>query len=151
MLRSTRVRLAAVATAATLSLGVAAGPAAAAPPQTGLVNVNVENNTVQVPIAVAANVCGAQVGVLAAALAQGPVNCTATPDATATRAPGTGGAGGGPQTGLVNLNITDNVIQVPVGIAANICGVQAGVLAVALLQSPVTCEATGNSTANAPA
>jgi len=148
MLRSAQVRLAAVTAALTLSLGVAAGPAAAQP-QEGLVNVNVENNTVQVPIAVAANVCGLQVGVLAQGLVQGPVDCDAVADATATRAPGGGGGGGGPQTGLVNLNISDNVIQVPIGVAANVCGVQAGVLATALLQAPVTCDAQGNSTAGA--
>jgi hypothetical protein len=148
MLRSTRVRVAAVATAATLSLGIVAGPAAAAPQQ-GLVNVNVTDNTVQVPIAVAANVCGLQVGVLAQGLAQGPVDCTALSDATATGGPGGGGGGGGPQTGLVNLDISNNTIQVPVGIAANICGVQANVLAVGAVQAPVTCEATGNGTAGA--
>jgi hypothetical protein len=148
MLRSTRVRLAAVATAATLSLGVAAGPAAAAPQQ-GLVNVNVVDNTVQVPIGIAANVCGVQAGVLAQGLVQGPVDCTALGDATATAPGGGAGGGGGPQNGLVNIDISNNTIQVPVGIAANICGVQAGVLAVGLVQAPVTCDATGNGTAGA--
>lgn len=41
--------------AAALALGVAAGPAVAQ--QEGLVNVSVEGNTVQVPVAVAAEVC----------------------------------------------------------------------------------------------
>src|SRR5215210_3097070 len=128
MLHSTRSRLAAVLATAALSVGLAA-PAAAQPQQNGLVNVAVVDNTVQVPIAVAANVCGLQVGILAQQLRQGPVDCRATANAVATRPNGGGGGGGGgPQQGLVNLDISRNTIQVPVGIAANICGVQAAVL-----------------------
>lgn len=147
MFRSTRARLAGVAVAATMSLGVIAAPASAQ--QTGLVNVDVTNNVVQVPIAVAANVCGLQVGILAQNLRQGPVDCTALGEATATRSGGGGGGGGTQQGGLVNLAITDNTIQVPVGLAANICGVQAGVLAQGLSQGGVSCDAKGNSSAGA--
>ncbi|MDQ3719520.1 MAG: hypothetical protein M3350_01865 [Actinomycetota bacterium] len=96
------------------------------------------------PIAVAANVCGAQVGVLAQDLMQGPVDCTALGEATATRSGGGGGGGGAQQEGLVNLAITDNTIQVPVGLAANICGVQASVLAQELRQGDASCDAAGN-------
>jgi ChpA-C len=145
-LSSTRSRLAAVLATAALSVGLAA-PAAAQPTQSGLVNVVVSNNTVQVPIAVAANVCGLQVGILAQQLRQGPVDCRATANAVATRSNGGGGGGGGAQQGLVNLAITDNTIQVPVGIAANICGVQAAVLAQDLEQGEATCEAEGNAEA----
>jgi hypothetical protein len=147
MLTSTRVRLSAVAAAATLSLGVAAAPAPAQ--QSGLINVEVSNNTVQVPIAVAANVCGLQVGILANQLRQGPVECDAEANTVATRENGGGGGGGGPQQGLVNLSITDNVVQVPIGIAANLCGIQAGVLAADLRQGDADCEALGNSEAEA--
>src|SRR5215210_5935164 len=146
MLHSTRSRLAAVLATAALSVGLAA-PAAAQPQQNGLVNVAVVDNTVQVPIAVAANVCGLQVGILAQQLRQGPVDCRATANAVATRPNGGGGGGGGQQQGLVNLAITDNTIQVPVGIAANICGVQAAVLAQDLEQGAATCEAEGNAQA----
>lgn len=110
--------------------------------------VDVANNVVQVPIAVAANVCGLQVGILAQGLQQGPVDCTALADATATRSGGGGGSGGTRQEGLVNLAITDNTIQIPVGLAANICGVQAGVLAQALSQGAVSCDAKGNVSAS---
>lgn len=99
------------------------------------------------PIAVAANVCDLQVGILAQQLRQGPVDCRATADPIATRSNGGGGGGGGPQQGLVNLAITNNTIQVPVGIAANICGVQAAVLAQELEQGAATCEAEGNAEA----
>ena len=149
MLRSTRVRLSAVAVAATLSLGGAvAGPAEAAPQQ-GLVNVSVVDNTVQVPIAVAANVCGTQVAVLSALLVNGPTDCDALADATASSAGGGSGGGGGPQSGLVNIDISDNTIQVPVGIAANICGTQVGVLASGLAQGQTSCDAEGNADADA--
>ena len=40
-----------------------------------LTNV-LNNNTVQVPIAIAANICGVAVNVLAAELQNGPVTCT---------------------------------------------------------------------------
>jgi hypothetical protein len=145
-LSSTRSRLAAVLATAVLSVGLAT-PAAAQPTQSGLVNVVVSNNTIQVPIAVAANVCELQVGILAQQLRQGPVDCQATANAVATRSNGGGGGGGGAQQGLVNLAITDNTIQVPVGIAANICGVQAAVLAQDLEQGEATCEAEGNAEA----
>jgi hypothetical protein len=122
----------------------AAGPASAQ--QSGLINVDVSDNVVQVPIAVAANVCGLQVGVLAQGLRQGDVVCDADAQADAVSR-GEGGGGGGPQQGLVNVAITENTIQVPVGIAANICGVQAGVLAQDLEQGEVTCTAEGNGSA----
>jgi hypothetical protein len=146
MLTSARGRLGGTVAAIVLSLGVAAAPAAAQPQQ-GLINVDVSHNVVQVPVAVAANLCGLQVGVLASALAQGPVTCDAGATATSVSR-GTGGGGGGSQVGLVNVAITDNTIQIPVGIAANICGVQAGVLAVGLAQGPVNCTATGNGSAD---
>ncbi len=105
-----RIRVSVVAVVATACLGVAVAPASAAQ-QSGLINVDVANNVVQVPIAVAANVCGLQVGILAQGLQQGPVNCTALGDATATRSGGGGGSGGTRQEGLVNLAITDNTFK----------------------------------------
>lgn len=143
-------RLTALVASFALALGVAAAPASAQTTQSGLVNVAVVDNTVQVPIAVAANVCGLQVGVLASALRQGPVTCNATTTATAT-APAGGAGGPTTQNGLVNLAITNNTIQVPVGIAANICGVQAAVLANDLRQGAVQCNAQGNAAATTPA
>ncbi|MBA3422775.1 MAG: hypothetical protein H0U12_12970 [Thermoleophilaceae bacterium] len=145
MYKSFKSRLTAVASVVALSMAFAAP--AQAQSQSGLVNVAVVDNTVQVPIAVAANVCDLQVGILAQQLRQGPVDCRATADAIATRSNGGGGGGGGPQQGLVNLAITNNTIQVPVGIAANICGVQAAVLAQELEQGAATCEAEGNAEA----
>lgn len=141
-------RIVAVAVSTATAAAVTAGPAAAQP-QSGLVNVDLSGNTVQVPIAVAANVCNLQVGVLAQGLTQGAVPCTAR-GTSLSRSTGTGGGGGGAQQGLVNIAATKNTIQVPVGIAANICGVQAGVLATALTQpGGASCTAMANPVAGA--
>jgi hypothetical protein len=116
------------ATASVAACGVAAVPASAQTTQNGLINVSLSDNTVQIPIGVAANVCDVSANVLSS----GPVTftsgpCTASAPVTAT---GGGGGGGGPttQTGLVNVSLADNTIQVPVGVAANICNVSANVL-----------------------
>jgi hypothetical protein len=148
LVRRRNARLTALLAGSILALGVAAAPASAQTTQSGLVNVAVVDNTVQVPIAVAANVCQVQVGVLASALRQGPVTCTANGTAIGTATPA--GAGGPTtQNGLVDLAITNNTIEVPVGIAANICGVQAAVLANDLRQGAAQCTAQGTGIATA--
>ena len=56
--------------------------------------------------------------------------------------------------GLVNITIIDAVsleetnVQVPIGVAANVCGVQANVLAQGGIQEPVDC--TSSTTADLP-
>ena len=77
-----------------LMVAAMAMPAAAAPVVTGgLVNVtivdavNVNNNTVQLPIGIAANVCDVNVAVLVQDFRDGAANCDATADAVAN-APG---------------------------------------------------------------
>jgi hypothetical protein len=51
------------------------------------------------------------------------------------------------QNGLVNITITDVLnnnqvnVQVPIGVAANVCGVQANVLARGGVQEPIDCTA----------
>jgi hypothetical protein len=77
--RSTRARVAALATSGALAFGLGAGPALAQPQQ-GLVNVNIEDVAVTVPINAAANICGVSVPVLSSQLALGPVNCDARGD-----------------------------------------------------------------------
>jgi hypothetical protein len=80
-----------------LAAGIAASSAGAAPVITGeLVNVTVtdvlshDQISVQVPIGVAANVCGVQANVLAQGGLQEPVDCTAatTADLPVAFAPG---------------------------------------------------------------
>jgi hypothetical protein len=136
----------AVVLTALVGVVVTVAPASAAN-QNGLVNVAVVDNTVQIPIGVAANVCGLTVNALASGILTGPTACDAVSGATAT-APATNGNGGGNQRGLVNLYVADNTIQVPVGIAANICGVTANVLTALAGTAGSTCNATGNATAN---
>src|SRR5215212_6584529 len=142
-----KTRISAVLAIIAVSVAVAAAPASAQPQQSGLFNVAVVDNVVQVPVAVAANVCGVRVGVLAQALNQGPVDCDADANSEADAVVSRHGGGGGSQAGLVNVWISDNTVQVPVGIAANICDLQVASLAQGLNQTPGSCDATGNATA----
>jgi len=74
-------------------------------------------------------VCDVNVAVLVSALTDvGAADCTGSADSDATVTRADGGRGPIRQRGLVNVNVTDLVVQVPVGIAANICDVNAGVL-----------------------
>ncbi len=141
-----KIRLTMAALVAAVSCLAVASTASAQPHQNGLVNVAVVDNTVQIPIGIAANVCGVAVNVLSSATALAPADCTAVAPATAFSTGG-GGGGGGSQDGLVNLWVSDNTIQVPIGIAANICGVAANVLATGTFTGPADCDALGNATA----
>ena len=127
--------------AGSLTAGAAA-PASAQITQEGLINVAVDDATVQIPIAVAANVCGVAVNILAQDVAQGDAVCDATGTAVARDQ---GGGGGGPvqQEGLVNVALTDITVQVPVGVAANICGVAVNLLVQETRTGDVDCTAEG--------
>jgi hypothetical protein len=141
----TKTRMAIGATFAAALLVAAAAPAGAQPRQEGLVNVFADDVTVLIPIAVAANVCGVAVNVLATAANTGDVDCTAEGVAIAEddgrdgRAPN--------QRGLVNVALVDVFVAVPVSVAANICGVTVNVLAESLNQGSVDCEALADSNA----
>ena len=124
-MRTYKARVAAIVAAGSLSLG-AAGTARAAPQQDGLVNLAVTNNVIQVPVGVAANICGVAANVLASGTSTSPVDCTATGMAGATATPRE--RGNTRQNGLVNVDLSDNTVQVPVGIAANVCGVTVNAL-----------------------
>jgi len=126
-----------VAGIAGLSDAAEAGPVT----QQGLVNVNLTDTTVQIPIALAANVCDVNVAVLVGQLDDGSAPCAASADPTAEVATDDGGPV--TQRGLVNVNVTDLVVQVPIGIAANVCDVNVGVLINDLRDSAAVCEATG--------
>jgi hypothetical protein len=139
-----RLTMAAFVAAVSCLAGVTA--ASAQPHQSGLVNVAVVDNTVQIPIGVAANVCDVAVNILATATVTSPADCTAVAPATAFSTGG-GGGGGGSQSGLVNLWVSNNTIQVPIGIAANICDVAVNVLAQGTATGPAECDAVGNATA----
>jgi hypothetical protein len=132
------------------SEGIVSGPAGGGggspTVQEGLVNVNVEDNTILVPIAVAANVCDVTVAVLVTQLQDGPATCDAlaTSDATVTEPSNNGGPTR--QNGLVNVNVEDLVVQVPIAAAANICDVDVVVLATEILLNDATqCTADAGS------
>jgi len=138
-----------VIAAAVLSLGIVAAPASAQPTQQeGLVNVAVTDNTVQVPIGVAANICGVTAAVLADQISTNNVDCDAISNATAF-SQGNGGGGGAQQNGLVNIAITGNTVQIPVSAAANVCGVGVAVLAQFVNTSDIACTARSRGSAQA--
>ena len=141
-----RSRLVATLATAIVSVVVAAAPAAAQTQQDGLVNVAVTDNVVQIPIGVAANICGVTAAVLSQQIQSGDVDCTAISNATAFST-GNGGGGGAQQNGLVNVAVTDNTVQVPVSAAANIWGVGVAVLAQFVDTGDTACTARSRSSA----
>jgi hypothetical protein len=131
---------------AAMSLGVGGGFASAQITQDGLVNVAADGVNVQIPIAAAANICGVGVAVLATAEDLGDVECTAEGVALAENENQNRG-GNTRQQGLVNVALTDINVQVPVTVAANVCGVAVGVLAQAENLGDVECRTDGVSLA----
>ena len=142
-----KLRLAAVAAVAACTVMLAgAGTASAQTTQDGLVNVNLQNVTVLLPVALAANLCDVNAGVLSRLEREGGATCTATAESIAT--PGSGGAGGNTaQDGLVNVNISGVDVLVPVALAANLCDINAGVLSRLEREGGATCTATAESIA----
>lgn len=157
---------AAVAAAVAGALGLGGAPAwAASNQQSGLVNVNIQNVSVQVPVSVAvpvgvaANVCNVDAAVLAQQAVAGPATCTATSNSPAlstaiAQSMATGGtAPSNSQSGLVNVNLQGLTIQapvsvaVPIGVAANVCDVNAAVLASQVSSGAASCTATTGSSA----
>lgn len=148
--------------AAALALGAPSYAMAASNDQAGLVNVNLQDIaiaipvSVAVPIGVAANVC--DVSILSLEEQIGDMTCTATNNslalsrafAVAATDPNGGGASN-EQSGLVNVNVQDLAlavpisVAVPVGIAANVCGVS--VLSLHEQTGDMTCDAQNTSTA----
>jgi hypothetical protein len=135
----------AVAAACALALATATG-AMAQTNQSGLVNVNVADNTVQVPIAIAANICDVSVGILASNIADtGSATCDALAASGATVTP-SGPGGPTRQEGLINVNLSNNTVQIPIAAAANVCDVDVFVLASAILLDDATeCTARGGA------
>lgn len=129
-----------LAAAPAVAVALAAASPASAATQNGLVNVNVEDVTVQVPVAVALNVCDVTVGVLVGTLVDGAAPCNAAGGSVAL-APDSGGGGNTNQRGLINVNLQDVTAQVPIGIAANLCDITAGVLVNDLRDDAATCQA----------
>lgn len=140
---------AAMCTAIAIAVGATAGSAGAQTTQNGLVNLNLQNVTVQVPVGVAANVCDVKVAVIANLVDTGAAStCTAVANATA--APVTVGSptpGATTQNGLVNVNLSNVTIQVPIAAAVNICDVNAAVLASLTDVAGASCDARARGNA----
>lgn len=159
-----RIKLTIVGACASIAMTVAGAGIASAQNnnhQSGLVNVNVSNILLQipvsvaVPVAVAANVCNTNVNILSAQLQNGPVTCTATSNShaldTAVANSMTGQSSGNNnngQAGLVNVNLSNITAQIPasvalpIGIAANVCGTDANILAQQAHTGTASCTAT---------
>lgn len=156
--RSTRTGLA-LLFAGLLSAGAALPTFAQTNNQSGLVNVNLQDIalavpvSVAVPVGVALNACGVNI----LALQQAGNTCTATSNTMAlSQAVGTaianGGSGGATnnQSGLVNVNVQGLYVALPVsvalpiGVAANLCGINV----LAVQQAGNTCNATSTASAN---
>jgi hypothetical protein len=135
--------------ALTVGGAVAATPAPAQPVfQEGLVNVAITDVGVQIPIALAANICDVNVAVLVSDLQDDSADCEADASSTADITFANGG-GNGPvfQQGLVNVLVTDVAVQVPIGIAANVCDVNVAVLVDQFLDEGSDCNADALSEA----
>ena len=132
-----------VVAAGAMALTVA-GPASAQNQQEGLVNVAVEDVVVQVPVAVAANLCDINVAVLAE-VRDDAAACEATADSTATAGPNSNRPTR--QSGLVNVLLDDVLVQVPVAVAANLCDVNVAVLS-RLDDDAEACDATADAAAH---
>lgn len=134
-----------------LMAGVAAG-SAGAQHEAGdsLVNVQIGDITVLAPIGVAANLCDVNANVLALQERTGGARCTATAETIASPGPGHGnGDGDGHQAGnsLVNVQIGDITVKLPIAIAANVCDVNVNVLALQLRTGGASCVAKASSEA----
>jgi len=144
-----KIRLTLAALVAAVTCLAAAASAGAQTTQNGLVNLNLQDVTVQVPIAVAANICDLNVAVLANLVDTGlPTNCSSIADADGNAVTFGGPSGPVTQSGLVNVNVSDVTVQVPIAAAINICDVNAAVLAALSDTAGASCDATANSHAN---
>ena len=146
MLTTIRARTTALVATGALSLAFA-GTAGAQPTQEGLVNVNVSDVLVQLPISVAANVCDTNVAVLSTIAELGGTACDVAAGSTATWGQG-GGGGDARQEGLVNVNVEDVTIQAPISVAANLCDTTVAVLAQTREAGRTQCEADAESLAS---
>ena len=131
--------------ALTLGLGAGATTATAQTTQNGLVNINLDNVTVQVPIGLAANVCDVNVAVIATLVDTGTTRCDAVADSSAKNVTVGAPTGTTTQNGLVNVNLSNVTIQVPIAAAINICDVNVAILAVLLDPTGATCDAKAKS------
>jgi hypothetical protein len=139
-----------LATLSAVALSALAATGAAGAQNTAgdsLINVQISDVEILVPIGVAANLCDINANILAAQDRTDGADCTATAETIAT--PGGGGGGGGNTAGnsLVNVQIDDLTVALPIAIAANVCDVNVNVLALQLRDGGASCVADADSEA----
>jgi hypothetical protein len=129
---------------ALLALSLVTPVAAANKAGDTLVNVQISDVTVLVPVAIAANLCDINVNVLARQVDAGDTTCEATAESIASPGSNGGNGGGGNQAGnsLVNVQLDDIFVAVPIALAANLCDVNVNVLAVQLRAGEAACDAS---------
>lgn len=112
-----------------------------------LVNVQLSNIFILVPVAVAANLCDINVNVIAAQVDAGDTTCNATAESAAS--PGWNSGKGGNQAGnsRVNVQISGLTVAVPISLAANLCDLNVNLLARQFALGTATCTATAQSLA----
>jgi len=143
MLENRKSRLATAASVFAVSVAFAAPAQAQNEAGSSLVNVQLSDTTVLVPVSVAANLCDINANVLAGQVRNGDTECVATPTATA---PADSAGGNSAGDSLVNVQADDTTIAVPIAVAANICDVNINaLLATQLRTGTPTCTATSDS------
>jgi hypothetical protein len=106
-----------------------------------LINVQVSDVTILVPVAVAADLCDINVNALADQVDAGRTLCDATAQSAAS--PGSNQSGGNTAgNSLVNVQLDDVFVAVPIAVAANVCDVNVNVLAQQLRLGQATCDAS---------
>ena len=124
-----------------LTLALVSPAAAANRAGNTLVNVQVSDVTILVPISVAANLCDTTVNILSNNIDGAEPVCTATAETAAS--PGNGGGGGNTAgDSLVNVQIDDVFVAVPVALALNLCDTTVNLLATDLETGMPTCDAS---------
>ena len=110
-----------------------------------LVNVQVSDLTVLVPVALAANLCDINVNILAAQADLGDATCTATAESQAS--PGWNQGKGGNKAGssLINVQLDNVFVAVPIALALNICDLDVNLLARQFAAGDTTCDASAIS------
>ena len=143
MLRNRKSRLATTLSVFAVSMAFAAPALGQNQAGDSLVNVQLSDTNVLVPIGVAANLCDISANVLASQVRNGDTECDATSTSTAT--PGQSGGGNTARNSLVNIQLDDTTVAVPIAIAANICDVNVNVLAQQFRNGTPTCTAASDS------
>lgn len=146
MLKNRKSRMATAVSVFAVSIAFAAPAQAQNQAGDSLVNVQLSDVNVLVPIGVAANLCDVNANVLARQARNGDTDCDA--DATSTATPGQNGGGGNTaRNSLVNVQLDDVTVAVPIAVAANICDVNVNVLAQQLRNGTPSCTASSESNA----